>query len=218
MHFYYKNPEVAGPLQEIAAAAVKNFSTAAREWFHEDVSERNFCLLPLAFISPSSSDAIQPSRGEKRFLRYLVKLASGSSGAGSEYCVAVKVRVHFERSDARGTAKLRLTSDPSAPAVYLTEEEIRKRYLWDYRELTRQCVQRYPEFKIDRNYHQLRKKLESDPRYGHVRLLDPANPKSSKKPFFSPEILVEFDKHYKRQAVSSRSSIEGGSAKSPPAS
>jgi hypothetical protein len=45
-------------------------------------------------------------------------------------------------------------------------------------------------------YHDLRKQLANDPRFGHVRQLDPGNPRTSKMTFFNPNILTEFDKHY----------------------
>lgn len=35
-----------------------------------------------------------------------------------------------------------------------------------------------------------------DARYSMARYLDPDNPKSGKKEFYSPNILKEFDKHY----------------------
>jgi hypothetical protein len=36
-------------------------------------------------------------------------------------------------------------------------------------------------------------------KFGIYRYLDPGNPKSSKKPFFDPNIVTEFDKHYTRR-------------------
>jgi hypothetical protein len=34
-----------------------------------------------------------------------------------------------------------------------------------------------------------------------ARFLDPGNPKSAKKDFYSPNVLTEFDKEYKRAQV-----------------
>lgn len=42
----------------------------------------------------------------------------------------------------------------------------------------------------------------TDPKYVRARYLDPDNPKSGKKDFYSPAILGEFDKHYTRKASS----------------
>ena len=38
-----------------------------------------------------------------------------------------------------------------------------------------------------------------DKRYAHSRLLDPNKPKGTKKDFYSPNILSEFDKHYTKR-------------------
>ena len=57
-------------------------------------------------------------------------------------------------------------------------------------------VDRCSNFKVNNEFHQIRKPLIQDPRYGHSRYLDPENPKSSKNDFHSPAILNEFDKHY----------------------
>ena len=38
--------------------------------------------------------------------------------------------------------------------------------------------------------------LNGDQRFANLRYLDPGNPKSLKKRFYSPNIVAEFDKHY----------------------
>ena len=55
---------------------------------------------------------------------------------------------------------------------------------------------RYIDFKENDKYHALRKKLAADPRFMKTRYLDPGNPKSSRKNFYNPNILPEFDKAY----------------------
>jgi hypothetical protein len=93
-----------------------------------------------------------------------------------------------------------VTNDPSALAVRLTEEQILERYPWDYKTLTEKCRLRYVNFKVNQEYHEIRKRLEADQRFAHIRRLDPENPKSSKKVFYNPNILAEFDKHYTRKS------------------
>lgn len=89
-------------------------------------------------------------------------------------------------------------NNPNAPEVRLTEEQVREKYPWDYDRLTAECRKRYSDFKLVQKFHDLRKSLAADARFGHVRHLDPGNPKSSQKPFFNPNIIAEFDKHYTR--------------------
>lgn len=69
----------------------------------------------------------------------------------------------------------------------------------DYRALTQALRERYVDFKVNRQYHEIRKPLEQDTRYCRERLLNPRKPNSSKTCFYSPSIFEEFDKHYTRK-------------------
>jgi hypothetical protein len=202
VHFYHRSPQFAERLQEIGAAAVKNFSSAVRDWFKSDLSRYNFYLMPLSFVSPPrSAEAIVLNRGEKRFLEFVREQSQGDDDPSSPYSVAVNIEVRFVRSKSADAPQVRITADPTAPAVRLTEEQVREKYPWDYAELTRRCRERYSNFKVNQNYHRLRKSLERDNRYAHLRMLDPQNPKSQKKVFYNPNILKEFDNHYTRSGT-----------------
>jgi hypothetical protein len=199
VHFYHRDPKLAERVQEIGMAAVKNFASAAQDWFKEDLSRFNFYLMPLSFVTPPPvTEAMELNKEEKRFLSYVNNLDGGDSDPNAKYSVAINVEVKFVRSKSASATPVRLTNDPSAPAVRLSDEQFRERYPWDYRELTEQCRKRYHGFKADSKYHKLRKSLESDSQFAHVRLLDPQNPKSARKTFYSQAILGELGKEYAR--------------------
>jgi len=198
VHFYQQSSELAERVQEIGMAAVKNFAAAAQDWFKEDLSRFNFYLMPLSFVAPPpATEAVELNREEKRFLRYVRGLENVDDDPNARYSVAINVEVRFVRSKSAAATPVRVTTDPSAPAVRLTEEQVRDRYPWDYRELTAQCRKHYSSFKVDKQYHQLRRQLESDNRFAHERRLDPAKSRP-RKVFYSPAILNEFNKHYQR--------------------
>jgi Protein of unknown function (DUF3644)/EC042_2821-lke REase len=200
VHFYHNNPRFSETVHEICAAAVKNFHAAAFDWFGEDFSRFNFFLMPLAFVGGASNfEAIILGPEEKRIVRFIAAADSNDIDASSRYSVAVNVELRFVKSQAKDAAAVRLTNDPSAPALRFTEEQIRLRYPFSYDELTAQCKSRYSDFKADRKYHDLRKSLQTDSRYAHVRLLDPKNAKSSQKTFYSSGILERLDQHYTRK-------------------
>jgi len=117
----------------------------------------------------------------------------------SPYMVTVNVELKFVRSKSATAAPVRITNDPDAPAVRLTEEQIREKYPWDYQILTQKCREIYKEFKTNIDYHKLRKKYDSDSRFVYVRKLDPENPKTPIKRFYNPAILKELDKIYSRK-------------------
>jgi hypothetical protein len=76
---------------------------------------------------------------------------------------------------------------------------VRRLYPWSYHELIRQLHRRYAAFGATRTFHTIKKPLMADPAYVTTRYLDPGNPKSGRKDFYSPNILAEFDKHYARK-------------------
>lgn len=199
-HFYHRDGELGERLQELGMACVKNFVAAVKDWFYEDLSRLNLCLMPLSFVAtPPVVEGVRLSNEEKKFLRFLADTTGADDDPGAPYSVAVNIEMRFVRSKASDALQVRITDDPVAPAVRLSEEQVRERYPWDYWELTRKCQGRYGDFKVDRHYHTLRKALEGDARYGHVRLLDPKKPKSGRKTFYNPNILQEFDRHYRRK-------------------
>jgi hypothetical protein len=158
--------------------------------------------LPCGGVCPESgqrqSDAIVLNPEEKNFLAFLESLEPAKDDPDARYSVSVNIEVKFTRSKAKDALGIQITNDPNAPAVRLTDDQIRDKYPWDYDRLIKECRKRYAGFKLIQKFHDLRKKLLGDTRFGHVRQLDPGNPRSSKKPFFNPNIMVEFDKNYMR--------------------
>jgi hypothetical protein len=132
-------------------------------------------------------------------IKYLQGLAAVDPEAGSPYSVAVRMQVKFERSKLATASKVQITNDPDAVKVLLTEQDVRERYPWDYKALGKKCAERYSDFRHDAKFHSLRKPLLGDARYVHSRFLDPGNPKSGRKDFYSSAILDVFDKHYTKK-------------------
>jgi len=202
VHFYNQSPAFRVRLQEIGAACAKNFAMAVHDWFDRELSEFELHLMPLAFVDlPTNMGGFLLNAEEKNFLSFLETLDKPKGNPESPYSVTVNIEFKFTRSKAKDALAAQLTNDLNAPAVRLTDEQIREKYPWDYQKLTEECVKRYSNFKQDKTYHTIRKGLLGDPRFGAIRFLDPGNPKSAKKPFFNPNIINELDKHYRRKAT-----------------
>ncbi len=200
IHFYNRSGAFPLRLQEIGTASLKNFVAATKSWFARDLSEFNFYLMPLSFVAlPQQSEGIVLNNEEKKFLSFVESLEPANDDGSSPYSVTVNIDIKFTRSKAKDALGVQVTNNPNAPEVRLTEEQIRNKYPWDYARLTAECRKCYKDFKADQKYHDLRKRLLKDKRFGDIRFLDPGNAKSSKKPFFSPNILQEMDKHYTKR-------------------
>ena len=201
-HFYFQSSAFQKCLYEVGAACVKNFATATREWFGRELSEFDLHLMPLTFMNlPSNVDGVLLNAVEKNFLSFLEKIDNAESDPESLYSVTVSIDIQFTKSNAKDALLTQITTDPSAPAVRFTEEEIWEKYPWDYNTLTEKCRKLYQNFKVNRDYHAIRKPLHDDPRFAKTRLLNPNNPNSQKKILYRPNILQEFDRHYTRKTT-----------------
>lgn len=200
-HFYNSSPNFAKKLQEIGAASLENYISLVNEWFNRDLSDFNFYLMPLSFVNLlTHAKAIPLNKEEKNFLNYLKELESEGDKLNSEYSVTIDIAVTFKRSKAKDALGVRIVSSehPDAMKVHMTEEDIRERYPWDYDKLTEKCRERYSDFKLNQEYHDIRIPLYENEDFCHIRYLNPNNQKG-RKVLFKPDILNEFDKHYSKQ-------------------
>lgn len=197
IHFYNRSENFSIHIQEVGMASIRNFVTACDKWFKRDLSEYNFYLMPLSFVEPPQmTDAVLLNREQRGFLNFVEAL---ESNADSPYFVTCRIEVKLARSKSKEAPNVRITDDPNAPEIRVTEECILEKYPWNYSKLTTECRERYSDFKLNQEYHDLRKRLAKDDRFGRVRLLDPNNPKTTKKQFFNSHIMQEFDKHYTKK-------------------
>ena len=178
---------------------MRNFALAAREWFQKELAEFDLHLMPLTFISlPTSVTAFLLNVEERNFLSYLNEFDQSDRDPDSLYSIALNIEVNYSNSKAKGASPISYSTDPSATPIYLTEEQIRVRYPWNYRILTDRCKSRYADFKVNQIYHDVRKRIQDDQRFAMVRYLDPEMRTGTPKVFFNPNILNELDKHYTR--------------------
>jgi hypothetical protein len=200
VHYFNASPQLAKQVLEIGTASVKNFIELARRWFQIDLSGYGLYLMPIGFVAaPGTATAIPASPDEAKLVRYLAEVIQSSrSDQDRDFNVALEVNLSFKRAPSDAIAAVAVTTDPSAPKVTLSEEDIRKTYPWHYAELVRRLRARYSDFKATQKFHSIRKPLMADPRYVRTRYLDPENPKSGKKDFYNANIVSEFDKHYTR--------------------
>ncbi len=205
IHFVNKDLHFSRRVQEIGTASLMNYLGLVQGWFGFDLSKYNFFLMPISFFhgfeaaAPSSVSSY--TEQVQKFLDYVNKVEKDcdSDDPGIQH-VTIGIETRFVRSKDSGSVPFRWSDDPNAPAITVKEEDVLKAFPMDYRGLTDQLKSRYVNFCENRDYHDVRKKLEADPAYCKVRLLDPHSPRSSQKRFYNTEIFKEFDKKYKKWA------------------
>lgn len=202
VHLMNTSADLSRALQELGAATLQNYVLLTSEWFAYDLSQYNFYLMPLAFFRDFETvRAIPLTTRESNLIKHLAQIHQQHDGEGASdrFSVMLELNVRLVRSALPTAARLAYGYDEeSDTTITLSEEDIRELYPWDYRELTSRLRERYDGFKENKKYHDIRKSLLQDKRYAMRRYLDPDNPKSATKDFYSRQIVNEFDRHYIR--------------------
>lgn len=204
-HFIVPSALLQRNVLELACANVRNYVTLTKEWFDRDFAASLSLMLPVAFFHGTDEvGSVVVTRDEKRLIDRLQQVASSSHAEG-EYAVAVRLDVRLHRSNLDTAANVQVTRDPDALAVRLDENQLMERFPWTYADLLNQLRRRKPDIKFNAEFHSIRKSLMSNESLVHSRLLDPANPKSSKKDFYNPNmrdrILDVYEDAVQRQTI-----------------
>ena len=204
VHYINASPQLSKQVMEIGTACLRNFVELGKQWLDLDLTGYSLYLMPIGFLpSGEAVTAIALSNQEQRVVNYLATLMKGGhAGAVQDYHVSLDVNISFKRTSEAAANAIIVTNnpaDPNAVRVNISEEDIRKQYPWDYGILTQKLQNRYIDFKANPKYHELRKKLASNPQYKKTRYLDPANTSGQRKDFYNPNIVAEFDKSYTRR-------------------
>lgn len=198
VHFLNKGFDISRIVQELGTACLRNYLVLVRQWFAIDMSSYNFFLMPLAFVREERVvQALNLNSDERRLIDFLkAKCASEDGGEDREFNVSLRLDVKFARSKWDGAQKVKISDDPEATPVTLSEEDIREKYPWDYDILTTRLRKRYSDFKANQHYHEIRKPLESDERFTYKRYLDQDKRIGIGKCYYNPNIVREFDEYY----------------------
>jgi hypothetical protein len=206
VHFHNPGRGLRKRIHEIGSAALRNFAFATKSWFGRNLDSFDFAIMPFAFESPTGIiQTVFPDdvKGPSSRLQKLLMDAKQTFpfDATRSFNVGVEVELHFVRkAKSDGAIAVRVApGDPAAVPVTITEQDARKAYPWTYTDLRTALHRRYSDFKENETFHRIRKPLERDTRYCHVRQLDPSNPRTAKQRFYNPNILGVFDEHYTRR-------------------
>lgn len=205
IHLYNVGHDLERRIYRIGAAALKNFVTAYEAWFDSGLDRYNLYLLPMAFQTPTDAVGIprriRRSNVEERLMTEILatELDSHNTSPG-RFDVMIQLELRYVRTMEPHAIPVRKDSrDPSGITITLTDEQIRERFPWDYRELTNRLVSRYTNLVQNRDYHRIKKELEQNASLCYIRHLDPKNKRSGSKKFYSTSILSHFDRHYTRR-------------------
>jgi predicted adenine nucleotide alpha hydrolase (AANH) superfamily ATPase len=208
-HLLNKDLYLGRRVLEIGTASLQNYLHLATEWFQLDLSAYNFFLMPLSFYH--GFEAAEPvTRAAypdqiKRLLAYLDNLEKLDNESEGTQRFAMCIETKFVRAKDASSVAFRWTDNLDAPALLVREEDFMKNLI-TYKQLTDSMKRRYSDFLINEQYHKIMKALQNNRKYCIERLLNPSSSTSLRQRFYNPNIIQEFDKHYKIRSKAPASS------------
>lgn len=188
-------------IQELGFACIKNYMNIVRDWGVDvNLDQYNLYLMPLAYISNREIiDPVDLTDGEEKFIEYAKSVLSNKANTDDgQYDVAIQIELNFKKGNAFDAIGVKY--DPEGIPVNITEESLMRSFPWSYHEVCAKCRKRYDNnFKQNKDFHDVMHHIKKNDRLYHERLLDPGNPKSPKKGFYSSNVLQELDKHYNKK-------------------
>ncbi len=195
IHFVNER-EISKEIQELGFACIKNYMNFIKKFKVEiDLSKYNFYLMPLAYVDSkvySKSIITEEVRKYLEFIKSKVDFQEGND----DFTVAISIDVKFNKSNSFDGIGIKY--QPDGIPISLSEEEIKTRFPLDHKKITTRAKKRYSNFKQDKGFNEIMKKIKSDESLCYIRKLDPENPKSNKKPFYSSNIWQELDQFYSK--------------------
>lgn len=194
IHFH-NGKFIAKEIQEIGFATIKNYLHIVKKWQLEvDLSIYNFYLMPLAYVDSKIVSSSVITDEVKNYLSFVKSKIDEQDKSDEEFDIAISIDINF--SKANSFDGLPFNYDISGVPIFLTEQDIRKKFPITYKELTDKAKVRYSDFKQNLSFHEILNKVKGNEKLCHERRLDPNDPKSSKKLYYSSNIWIELDKVY----------------------
>lgn len=195
IHFHNEK-QISKELQELGFACIKNYMNFIK--LHKidiDLSNYNFYLMPLAYVDSKIEVESIMTDEVKKYLEF-VKNKVGNSVDEDDYTIAISIDISFNKSNSFEGINFKYGDD--GVAITINEEDIRTKYPLTNSEVVEKAKKRYSNFRMNHEFYKVMRSIKRNEALFHERKLDPDNPKSQKKPFYSSNIWKELDNHYKK--------------------
>ena len=201
VHFAHDDLDLNVRIQSVGTAALKNFMALAVQWFAYDFQKFNFYLMPVSFYHSSEVAGIAVGKKfRNNFVEYLNTVEKHHEGdEDPNFSISLKLETRFVKTSSEEALQVRVTDDPEAPSIQVSEEDALKNYPYTYKKLTDLLRKRYSNFKQNNKFNdQMREMKRKGEKFVKQRRLEPKNPNSLHKEFYHNRIVEEFDKLYSK--------------------
>ncbi len=186
-HLLNLDPQTCQEIHIAGTTAVLNFLIAVEDWFDFDISKLKFVPLPIGYLQQSAKVLVlkKSSKQQQNLLQFLDTNSNLHSTEFSKFSSRTQIAVQFNKDTRTSSLPIRITNDPKARAVRLSEDDWNARYPLTYKEVIKLAKKSAPAFKTGKNFNIQMRKLEKETENCYVRLIDPKKPDGSKKKFYS---------------------------------
>lgn len=206
IHFYNKSKSLEKKILEVGTASLRSYTTTVNEWFNYDLSQYNFFLMPISFFNPTEVSPLvfaAESPQQKNLLSHITEIEKlYPTEETSSHSISLVLKTKFVRSNEDSPMLVKYDpSNPDAISIKIDEEQnFNNKYPWAYTlDLLPKLKERYVDFRQAAPFQKLIKKLQKDSKYCGFRYLDPKRRSGQPQKFYSPRILEEFDRLFKKK-------------------
>lgn len=189
---------ISRKIQELGFACVKNFIGVIKCWNLDlDISSYNLYLMPLAYVDEKLTVPSVITAENESYLAFVKHLLETDDGGESDFDIAISIDIDFKKGNTFDSVGVHYDAD--GVKVELTEENIKSKFPWSYKEVTARCRTRYPDFKQDSKYNGIVRDIKLNKKLCVTRPLYFDNPKSQKTYYYSSNVLQFFDNYYTKK-------------------
>lgn len=196
IHFINTEP-ITIQIQELGFATIKNYITFIKNNDIDiDFSKYNFYLMPLAYVDSKIEAEAALTKEAKNYVS-LIKRSIEKKEDNDNYDIAISIDITFKKGSSFDA--LGFKYDEAGVPVMIKEEDIKKRFPLSYNDVWTKCKTRYSDYKKNKRFNKIMKRIQANEKLTHTRKLDVDNPKTAKQMFYSTNIWQELDKEYTKK-------------------
>jgi len=222
-HFY--NLQLIPCIFSLVSRCALNFVEFVKMHYNKDImADDGLFILPLGFKLPfkpedflsHTAPAYTSSPEAQKFIDNILSISHNLKSQGIEDSIVLGFDVFMHSvkkiqnsdiivaisNDANTTISMvknvKISSDPNAATVYLSDNEFRSTYPYTHTKLVEECKSQIREFKKDKRFNEAKRKMaetENPANYFSERRLDPHNKKSASQKFYS-ELAIQYIVRY----------------------
>ena len=206
IHFFNESKLFEKKVLEIGTASLKSYVQSANEWFSYDLTQYNFYLMPISFFHSYEMESFSIANEDdqhKNLLKYIEKKETDfPSELKQKHNISLVLETKFVRSKSIESMAVRYdNNDPNAITVKVSaEEQFAAKYQWSFKDdLVPKLKATYQDIKFGNEFREIMRKIEEDEKLCGNRYMDFRMKTGTPRKFYSPNIMKEFDKYYKRK-------------------